>query len=171
MAAAASHLLLSISVCVNAADNDAPLALQLPPNMAINFVADVDGNTMANDAFWAAKCKQIPEPETEFIVVDMGVNRNVENSNIITVGPTGEVGVDCVFPFTYKGKEYTRCTDDDSTSGFWCSTVSTYTSGSGSWGMCPGDYNVASPRFFQAHQQSRLLLHHAAVPQQTSVEQ
>jgi len=44
----------------------------------------------------------------------------------------------CVFPFTYKGKTYTRCTTDDaSTLKPWCSYGSQYREGhEDGWGYC-----------------------------------
>lgn len=68
------------------------IALQpLPPNTGMSLVVDVPGTTVANNAFWAEKCKTIPF-KTLFIVVDMGAVRgyrcgqhSVNNSNIPNV--------------------------------------------------------------------------------------
>eukprot|EP00729_Bicosta_minor_P022584 gene22584-biopygen13469 len=46
-------------------------ATPLPPNTGMTLVADVAGTTLANDAYWADKCKIIP-PTALFIVVEMG---------------------------------------------------------------------------------------------------
>ena len=46
----------------------------LPPNTGMSLVAEVAGDTVANDAFWAVQCKTIPS-NTVFIVVDMGAVR------------------------------------------------------------------------------------------------
>lgn len=46
-------------------------ATPLPPNTGMTLVADVAGTTLANDAYWADKCKVIP-PTALFIVVQMG---------------------------------------------------------------------------------------------------
>ena len=43
---------------------------------------------------------------------------------------------ECVFPFKYKGKEYTSCTTNYvCTNCFWCGTEYYVTFGDG-WGMC-----------------------------------
>eukprot|EP00729_Bicosta_minor_P032994 gene32994-biopygen20624 len=46
-------------------------AIPLPPNTGMTLVADVAGTTLANDVYWADKCKIIP-PTALFIVVQMG---------------------------------------------------------------------------------------------------
>lgn len=71
-----------------------------------------------------------------------------------TLAPTGGVcrtsaslpagsrgkGRACVFPFTYKGRTYTGCTDVDSDDGLWCSTKTdwwgNHVGGEGEWGTC-----------------------------------
>ena len=53
---------------------------------------------------------------------------------ILTCGGSA-YGAACVFPFTYKGKKYTKCTADDHTQE-WCSTTATY---SNKWGNCNCD--------------------------------
>lgn len=47
----------------------------LPPNTGMSIVADVPGTTLANDAFWAERCKTIPS-NALFVVVDMGAVRD-----------------------------------------------------------------------------------------------
>ena len=42
----------------------------------------------------------------------------------------------CIFPFTYKGEEYTACTTKDTClECFWCGTDYIVTNSKG-WGMC-----------------------------------
>lgn len=47
----------------------------LPPNTGMSLVANVPGTTLANDAYWAARCKTIPA-STLFLVLDMGTVRD-----------------------------------------------------------------------------------------------
>lgn len=57
--------------------------------------------------------------------------------SIATVGPAGEAGVPCVFPFVYKNVTYSACTSVDH-SGGWCATeVSKGTNEYTEWGDCP----------------------------------
>ena len=54
----------------------------------------------------------------------------------------GTVGVKCVFPFKYNGKEYQGCTVADVSDGkLWCSTSTdrngNHIGGGGFWGHCP----------------------------------
>merc|ERR1711871_653910 len=50
-------------------------------------------------------------------------------------GTNGQTPKKCAFPFVYKGKTYTACTQDDSAGlGAWCSHDKEY---SGLWGRCP----------------------------------
>ena len=51
-------------------------------------------------------------------------------------------GAPCVFPFTYKGATYSKCTDvnDDE---LWCATTNNYDK-DGKWGVCNSEYNIIS---------------------------
>ena len=40
---------------------DAGIAAKLPPNTALNLVAEISSTTQANDTFWNASCGLIPE--------------------------------------------------------------------------------------------------------------
>jgi len=42
-------------------------------------------------------------------------------------------GIPCVFPFTYKGKKYHKCTNKNYGKKLWCSTTAVY---QGKWGPC-----------------------------------
>ena len=51
------------------------IQLQPPPaNTGMSLVTNVAGTTVADDAYWAEKCKTIPS-NTLFIVLDMGAVR------------------------------------------------------------------------------------------------
>merc|ERR1712130_508579 len=44
--------------------------------------------------------------------------------------------IPCVFPFTYQGKKYYKCTNKNYGKKLWCSTTAVYR---GKWGRCkPG---------------------------------
>lgn len=45
----------------------------LPQNTGMSLVAKVSGATQADDAFWADKCKTIPE-NALFLVIDVGTS-------------------------------------------------------------------------------------------------
>ena len=48
------------------------------------------------------------------------------NCDVRSYGGNGG-GACCVFPFTYKGKVYNKCTEDDEELGLaWCSVTSDY---------------------------------------------
>ena len=65
-----------------------------------------------------------------------------ENCHVINyVDPGVEEKVPCIFPFTYKGVEYSHCTSQDHPGRQeWCSTKTddqgVHVSGSGHWGVC-----------------------------------
>ena len=63
------------------------------------------------------------------------------DSGCVTVSG-GTIGVKCVFPFKYNGKEYQGCTVADVSDGkLWCSTNTdrngNHIGGGGFWGHCP----------------------------------
>merc|ERR1712008_465299 len=63
------------------------------------------------------------------------------DSGCVTVSG-GTIGVKCVFPFKYNGKEYQGCTVADVSDGkLWCSTSTdrngNHIGGGGFWGHCP----------------------------------
>merc|ERR1712008_72908 len=63
------------------------------------------------------------------------------DSGCVTWGG-GTIGVKCVFPFKYNGKEYQGCTVADVSDGkLWCSTSTdrngNHIGGGGFWGHCP----------------------------------
>ena len=45
-------------------------------------------------------------------------------------------GPQCVFPFTYKGVEYTECTDVDVWYGTWCATTDDFENNPDMWMRC-----------------------------------
>ena len=53
--------------------------------------------------------------------------------SVLTIGGNSN-GTACVFPFTYRGKRYTTCTDAGHTQ-LWCATTKNYTV-DGKWGNC-----------------------------------
>ena len=53
--------------------------------------------------------------------------------SVLTIGGNSN-GAACVFPFTYRGKMYTKCTDARHTL-LWCATTKNYTV-DGKWGNC-----------------------------------
>ena len=53
--------------------------------------------------------------------------------SVLTIGGNSN-GTACVFPFTYRGKRYSTCTDAGHTQ-LWCATTKNYTV-DGKWGNC-----------------------------------
>jgi len=57
-------------------------------------------------------------------------------SCVTTVGGNVATDSQCVFPFTYRGVEYSECTTVDNDGVAWCSTDATF---DGNWGECCND--------------------------------
>ena len=63
---------------------------------------------------------------------------NIGSDLCLTTGG-GQTGKPCVFPFNYKGTEYTSCRWEDGESNAWCSTKvenGLHVSGESEWGYC-----------------------------------
>ena len=65
------------------------------------------------------------------IIVEM-----IYTSILVECKTTG--GKMCVFPFQYKGKEYSECTSEGYNNTYWCGTTYSVTGSSKTWGMCSG---------------------------------
>ena len=68
----------------------------------------------------SARCSWICSDE--LCICDGNRSNEPVTTSIVTVGPGGEIDVPCVFPFVYKGVEYSGCTEVDSPGTPWCAT-------------------------------------------------
>ena len=59
------------------------------------------------------------------------------SGNVFTTGGNAAEGSTCVFPFTYSGTTYYKCTTADNSGVAWCATTSDYPN-DGEWGNCVG---------------------------------